>query len=270
MTVSVLTVATRGYLSHWSSLLASVEENFYLDQDVIMHVFTDDVGAAKLLCPKASRVGVEVHQVPDWGWPDATLLRFRAISEYASAIKGQVTCWLDADMLVLRPTGSELDSKKWKSGLAFVRHPGFWRPTGLKANTARLQSPKIIPNDLWWLIKGRPALGAWESNPRSRAFVGEEQRSVYVCGGVWFGQTAAILQMSEVLAQRTDEDLAAGLVAKWHDESHLNWYLAHTDATLLAPSYCFEESYPRLIGINPRIKAVNKGLAIQRQRAFQR
>jgi len=270
VTVSVLSVATHGYLSHWSSLLGSIEQNFFLEHSVTAHVFTNDIDQANRLRPKSDRVKVEIHQVPDWGWPEATLLRFRAISEYASSIEGDITCWLDADMLVMRPTGAELDARKWKSGLAFVHHPGFWRPSGWGITASWPEHPTVIPNDVLWLAKGRPILGAWESDPKSRAFVAPEQRQTYVCGGAWFGETDRVLQMAEVLSQRTDEDLAEGLIAKWHDESHVNWYLAHNEATVLGPEYCYEETYPRLKGVNPRIKAVDKGRAVQKERAVQR
>jgi len=270
MTVSVLTVATNGYLSHWSSLLNSIEANFFIEQEVVMHVFTDDISSAEAIKPETDRIRIMAHKVPNWAWPDATLLRFRAISDYATSIEGEITCWLDADMLVVRPTGAELNPKRWKSGLAFVRHPGFWRPTRKDVTSVWLRHPRVVPNDLLWWVRGRPPLGAWEDNPRSRAFVERSRQSAYVCGGAWFGETPSILQMADVLAQRTDEDLANGLVAKWHDESHLNWYLAHNEATLLGPSYCFEDSYPRLVCVNPRIKAVNKGFAVQSERATQR
>lgn len=265
-----MTVATNGYLSHWAILLRSIEQNFYLDCQVFMHVFTNDLEGAAAIKPRDDRVQVIAHEVPNWGWPEATLLRFRAIHEKADAIKSDISCWLDADMIVERPTGPELQPSTWTSGLAFVRHPGFWRPP-LAANALIwARTPRVIPNDLIWFAKGRPALGAWEDNPQSLAFVEQAARSTYVCGGAWFGRTDAVKQMVGVLARRTDEDLSNGLIARWHDESHLNWYFAHNGGTLLGPSYCYEETYPRLLGVKPHIKAVNKGAKFQKERAAQR
>jgi hypothetical protein len=264
--VSVLSVATSGYLSHWHRLLASVERYFFPDDRVTMHVFTDDVEGAIEHQQISPRVVAKVHEVPSWGWPEATLLRFRAINRYASEISGDVACWLDADMLVTRDTGNELTPKSWANGLAFVHHPGYWRPKGSAQIQTWLKSPRTFASDLIWQLGGKKALGAWETNDESLAFVAPDQRHDYVCGGAWFGWTDRILQMSQVLEARTDEDLARGFIARWHDESHLNWYVAHNAVTLLGPEYCYEKTYPHLQLINPRIEAVNKGAEVGRVR----
>jgi hypothetical protein len=115
-------------------------------------------------------------------------------------------------------------------------------------------------------LTGKNPLGAWEDNDQSCAYVMVKQRRDYVCGGAWFGWTDRVLQMSGVLAVRTDEDLANNLVARWHDESHINWYLAHNAATLLDPEYCYERTYPHLQVIKPRIEAVNKGAEVSTAR----
>jgi len=247
-------------------MFASAELYLFPSQRLTMHLFTDEVALARQIQCSSNRVQIKVHEVPSWGWPDATLLRFRAINEYARDINDDLACWLDADMLVVRNTGDELTPKNWVNGLAFVRHPGFWRPTGGAQVQTWLKQPRALASDILWNLTGKKPLGAWEDNDQSRAYVTAKQRRDYVCGGVWFGWTDRILQMSEVLAVRTDEDLANSLVARWHDESHINWYLAHNAATLLGPEYCYERTYPHLQVIEPRIEAVNKGAEVSTAR----
>lgn len=270
MNVSVLSVATSGYLEHWRRMFASAQEHFFPSDSLTMHLFTDEVTEAQAIRPTSSRVEIRVHEVPSWGWPDATLLRFRAICDYASEIKGEIACWLDADMLVLRSTGDELKPKAWLNGLAFVHHPGYWRPVGRHKLINWLTNPGVALGDARWLLQGRAPIGAWEFDSKSRAYVPPLERVTYICGGAWFGWTDRILQMSEVLARRTDEDLNQGVIARWHDESHVNWYLAHNSATVLGPEYCYERSYPRLSGIKPRIEALNKGVELSQVRTQQR
>ena len=266
MEVSVLSVATSGYLSHWKQMFASAERYFFPNHQLTMHLFTDEVALAKEIQVSSERVQVKVHEVPSWGWPDATLFRFRAISEHARQITGDLTCWLDADMLVLRETGDELTPKSWVNGLAFVRHPGYWRPTGSAQIRTWLKQPRVLANDIVRNLTGKKPLGAWEENEESRAYVPAEQRLDYICGGAWFGWTDRVMQMAKVLALRTDEDLFNDIVARWHDESHINWYLAHNAATLLGPEYCYERTYAHLQVIRPRIEAVDKGTELSKSR----
>ena len=48
--------------------------------------------------------------------------------------------------------------------------------------------------------------------------------------------------MSEVIADRVTKDLEKGVIALWHDESHMNRYMIDNPPTLsLTPSYCFAE-----------------------------
>ena len=65
-----------------------------------------------------------------------------------------------------------------------------------------------------------------------------------------------------VISDRVTKDLENGVIALWHDESHLNRYLIDNPPSItLDPSYCFAEeqmsnlSYPYK---NPKIIALKK------------
>ncbi len=67
--------------------------------------------------------------------------------------------------------------------------------------------------------------------------------------------------MAEVISDRVSKDLENGVVALWHDESHMNRYLIdNPPSTSLTPSYCFAEEqmsnlqYP----YKPKIIALKK------------
>ena len=53
--------------------------------------------------------------------------------------------------------------------------------------------------------------------------------------------------MAGAIMGRIDQDDKNGIVAVWHDESHLNRYLSETFALdqlkTLTPSYCYPESW---------------------------
>ena len=62
----------------------------------------------------------------------------------------------------------------------------------------------------------------------------------YVIGAVFAGYTDSFLTMSRVLKDRIEEDLKKNIIARWHDESHLNRYIVgKTDYRLLSPGYCY-------------------------------
>jgi len=60
------------------------------------------------------------------------------------------------------------------------------------------------------------------------------------------------------LSARIEQDLSRNVIARFHDESHINWFAATYKINLLRPDLCFDSSYPNLKGIAPRILAVDK------------
>jgi hypothetical protein len=67
--------------------------------------------------------------------------------------------------------------------------------------------------------------------------------SVYYQGCIWGGTVPAVLDMIDLLQQRTDQDLERGIIALVNDESHINKFfsenkhLVHT----LDPGFAFPE-----------------------------
>ena len=68
-----------------------------------------------------------------------------------------------------------------------------------------------------------------------------------------------MIELSEQLAERIDEDSSKGIVAIWHDESHLNWWATMHAHDIASPAYCFSPDFPALKQLRPKIQAVDKG-----------
>jgi histo-blood group ABO system transferase len=84
--------------------------------------------------------------------------------------------------------------------------------------------------------------GSPESNPASAAYVASVR--TYFCGGFNGGTSEAYLKMAEAIRNGVDSDKAKGIIAVWHDESHLNRYLYdNPPARVLSPSFCYPEGY---------------------------
>ena len=61
--------------------------------------------------------------------------------------------------------------------------------------------------------------------PKSLAYIPYDEGKYYYMGGVHGGRTKEYLQMCRALENNMKEDFANGVMAAWHDESHINKYL---------------------------------------------
>lgn len=256
--VGVMTVATNRYIDYWAEMATSADRYLFPGHHLVLHVFTDQVARANEIAVSLNRAEVDVVPIEPLGWPEATLLRYELFDSHHNGLTEEILIHLDADMLVARETGSELNWDQWRGGIAAVRHPGFRRPPA----TARLgmyaRHPRMAVSDARSILQ-LGGIGSWETSSACRAFVPKQNRRTYVCGGTWMGQRDLLLPVIRELAVRTRADLDEGRIAVWHDESHLNWYVSRNDVTLLGSEYCFAPGFPNLADLIPRIIAVDKG-----------
>lgn len=73
------------------------------------------------------------------------------------------------------------------------------------------------------------------------------------------GRREPFLFMIHELAQRVRADLDEGIIATWHDESHINWFSVQNETGILGSEYCYAPSFANLADLLPRIVAVDKG-----------
>jgi hypothetical protein len=100
-----------------------------------------------------------------------------------------------------------------KEGLLVVRHPGYNK----------------IPKR--WLF---PFFN-FERNKESKAYVPYWKKSYYFMGGFNGGKTENYLKLIDDLANNIKIDLDKNIIARWHDESHLNSYLIRKKKKILNP-----------------------------------
>jgi len=257
--IGVLSIATNRYLAFWEAMVKSADLLLFPDQEVNLYVFTDQSESALEMGRSLKRLRVVPIPTGDLKWPEAPLRKFDLIRRHESILKDDVLVHLDADMLIKSPAGSELSPSEWESGVALVRHPGYRRAD--QGAFARVNSlgVKMGLRDVGRQIK-YGANGSWETRKESMAFVRRSKRDDYVCGATWMGNRDELLELCDVLARRTEHDWRRGVVAVWHDESHLNWWAAERDCSILDSDYCYVEGSPNLADLQPRIIAVEKGV----------
>lgn len=257
--LTIFSVATDRYLDFWVNLVNSAEQFMSKEMTVQWIVFTNRGNEIpKELADKLGR-DLIIVQSASAPWPIPTLLRYELLTTIKHKVEGEVIMHLDADMLFIRELSkNDLIEAMGNNEVALVRHPGFYRPQSNSKINFYYRHPMFIARDIWFFLRNG-GIGSWEMNAASRAFVPRRKRKVYVCGGTWFGKRNSIVELCELLSRRTREDLSNNIIAKFHDESHINWYAANHEVSIVDPKFCLEPSYPQLVGIEPLIVAVDKG-----------
>lgn len=231
---ALLVIATGpAYCSYAENLIASAKK-FFVPHDVIM--FTDDHRGFAV---------EEQFATQARGYPGTTLMRYHTFWDRRDVLrKYDYLFYSDADMQFVAPV-SEQDI--FAEGITATLHPGFavdrYPPLHIRTST----------------------VGTPERRERSTAFIPIEAKNAYYCGGFNGGRTVDFLRMTETLVNNINTDNRNGILALWHDESHLNRYLFDKPpARVLTPSFCYPEGYSGGFGWDPAhhppvLLALNKG-----------
>lgn len=161
------------------------------------------------------------------GYPQTTLRRYHSFLTIRKEIERyDYIFYVDIDAIFVQPVGEEIFS----NGITATRHHGF------------INKP----------------CDCLETNVQSAAYLPSVTH--YYCGGFNGGATGSYLAMAETVKKAIDADEANGILAKWHDESHLNRYLKdNPPAKILSSDYCYPE--PELHkSNNARIVCLDKSL----------
>jgi len=233
--VGIAMIATNRYLELWFSAAKSLESFAFLNYEkVVIHLFTNRCQDARSWAKSnLARITLKTHQITGWGWPEATLFRYEFIKSYSNVFDEELLMYLDSDMILVGDIEKLLRPSDWINGLAFVQHPGFHRSKGLKGVRDVLVNPRLLSPKFKSVISGVQGLGTWETNKSSLAYTPRKLRKNYVHGAIWFGLKSKFLSMCNELALNVETDWNNNFIAKWHDESHLNWYFASHPSTLL-------------------------------------
>lgn len=212
-TIAILYICTGEYRVFWKRFYLSFEKRFLKDCSKDYFVFTD---ATDLYRAEAENVHI-IHQ-EQLGWPDDTLMRFHMFWRIREELKAfDYLFFFNANCYCRR----KIDKKEFlpeKEGILFVQHPGMYNKT--------------------------PEEFTYERNEASLAYIPMGEGNVYICGGVNGGKSQEFLAVIEELKKRIDEDKKQGIIAVYHDESHINKYAYENPGyKLLPPSYCYPEGW---------------------------
>jgi len=255
--LGVMSVATNIYLEYWKAQARSLDTFAGSDLDVTLHIFTDQPDAAEEFGRELPNVKVVGHRIPAYRWPEATLYRYRIFNAVRTELTQDILMYLDADMLVHKTLGLNDLKSPTGDGVTLVKHPGYYRPSLGYLLGVYAKRPKLLLSDLYSRYR-LGGLGAWETSAGSTAFVPRGKRRDYFCGGTWWGYRDDVLGLVAELDANVTRDELNGVMAKWHDESHMNWWGANHPHATKDPSYCYSVSYPWIQNLPMVIQAVDK------------
>ena len=258
MKLGIMTIATNRYIHYFEALIESFLELYPSGNEIQWFLFTDEIQEASRIVEKNKALKIIVIPIPGYQFPEATLYRYEIYNSHRDLLDSEILMHLDADMLIKSKTF--LDKIYGFTGLeniSMVQHPGFYRPKGFELFHFYLINPNFLFRDLLRKLKFG-ALGSWERNKASQAFVSRRNRKTHVCGGIWFGPKAAVKEMIETLAVNVKKDESRRIMAKWHDESHLNGFFTKNKVNVYSPELCFDPTYKNLAGLQEIVRAVDK------------
>lgn len=204
MKIGLLIIATNKYTSFLENLIKSADKYFLKNEDVKYFIFTNK---KEFIITERE---YEIIYVEHKEWPWMTLGRYKIFHENNDKLKNMdYLYYCDADMKFVGDVGNEI-----LSDIVATQHPGYYG------------------------TRGTP-----ETDPKSLACVYPYESMEYFAGGFNGGSSIEYLKMSEHISKNIDIDYSNGIIAVWHDESHLNRYLIDNKPTkILNPSYCYGES----------------------------
>lgn len=233
MKISLCLIATNRYKELVPALLDSVNEFFLPGHDITVHLFCDEL-SAKLYNIPIDRITVKEHLIPSYGFPEATLYRYKIMTSLPISDYGDYTFYLDVDMQIVKTVGDEI-----LHDLVAVSHPGYYNGGG-----------------------------SWEINPNSNCFVPDFFRRKYVAGGFQGGTTICYYNSMVTMAKWIEEDQKNNIIPVWHDESAWNKFITSQSGIrqmlhILTPDYCMPEPINKRIAwdinnFEPKILALEK------------
>ena len=221
MKVAILYICTGRYAQFFDGFYKSAEQYLLQGIEKRYFVFTDQ---EQLI--EADNVELLIR--PCRGFPEDSLFRFDRFIEIKDKLKDyDYTFFFNANMRFVAPVGEELLEER----LTAVLHPGYY------------DKPE-------WRYP-------YERNKQSKAYIpAHEDDYYYYMGSLNGGKTEDYLALAETCSQHIHEDWEQGIVACYHDESHLNRYLREHSCKPLSPAYAYIEGEE--LPFEPKILLLDK------------
>ncbi len=213
MKIAILYICTGKYNQFFRGFYESAKKFFLVDAEKTFFVWTDDDSIGE------GKTDVEIIHKECAGFPADSLFRFEMYLQAEEKLKQfDYIYFIQANALFLQPVGEEILPDG--SGLAW----GIWG--------GKMQKKPVC-------------FYPYERNKKSLAYIAPYGKDyVYFMAGINGGTSQKYLEMSRTLAANIRDDYNRGIIAKVHDQSHINAYLRNHSCKIITPEYCWPEEWP--------------------------
>lgn len=212
--IAVLYICTGKYFTFLESFFNYAEKNLFPGSEKRYFVFTEKGRKCILKDRFPDKIElVEMANEDATKWPLVTLMRYKFFHCCESELMKYDYCiFCNANLYWINEVSEEmLLPKKGSNKIRFQWHPYY----------TTVSTPQELPYD---------------RTEGSTARVGYDEGRYYIAGGLLAGETKPFLDMSKDLEKKIDEDFNKGIIAKFHDESHINrWIIDNPDKFELLP-----------------------------------
>lgn len=222
MKIAVLYICTGKYNLFFPDFYLSAKQYLLLEAAKTFFVWTDDISIGDELSD------VQIIEKKCEGFPSDSLFRFEMFMQVKEQLKSfDYIYFFNANVLFLQPIGHEILPDG--SGLAM----GIWP-------RARERQPR-------WMLP-------YERNKKSLAYIAPYGKDyIYYMGGLNGGRAETYLDMIHTLCNNIRDDYSRGIIARVHDESHINAYMrSHAGKIIGSNGFLLPEEW-LTEGDNPKI-----------------
>lgn len=208
--IAIITISTGHYINLLKELTDSINLKFLINKNKHIFVFTD-----KHFNNTNDTSYIQIQHLP---WPLNTLLRFYYFKQIIEELNNfDFIFYIDCDMSVINQISDEI--LPYKNEIVVCRH--FWQKT---------------------------CTDAYEKyNKKSLAYIDVDSLDFIpeYCQACFFGACReSFIKMTNQLEYNINEDLKNNVIAKWHDESHLNKYILNNPKKILDTTYTWPSIVP--------------------------
>lgn len=215
MRIAVTYICTGKYEIFWEKFYETCEKHFYPGHEKAYFVFTD---SERVIHQKRSNV--RVYYQAKSGWPYDTLLRYNWFCTVQDHLAEFDYCYyVNANSEFLKDVTEDK-----------IPFPTEEKPLVLSIH------PRFYDDELGETFHP-------ERNPASLACVLPGTKCRSHCGAFWGATAKQFLIMSRTLRDRTAIDLQNGIIAIWHDQSHLIKYATEVPHINIANGLVSYEEY---------------------------
>ncbi len=225
MKIAILYICTGKYSIFWDGFYKSSERFLLSDHDKHYFVFTDSIEITG---------NDRIQKIPQSyrGFPLDSLLRFEMFMTIRAELESyEYIFFFNSNIQFVSNIGNEILPDDSHEGIAGFLHPGYFNKR------------------VFWF--------PYEKRKKSTAYVSPKTQNLkYFMGAANGGCSKDYLQLIETCYKNTQIDLQNGIIAMYHDESHLNKYVAGKQILELSPAYLYPEDSD--LKFDPKILIINK------------